>query len=229
MLSSLDAEVLEQHRCYFGGGTAMSLRYGEYRESLDIDFLIADRELFRNMRLLTGGPHGMDPLVRSACKLDTLREIRIDKYGIRTFISSEGMAIKFEIILEDRIALDPPGPADRICGISMLNPIDMAAEKLLANCGRWADEAICRRDVIDLAMQGLAPRELKRACEKAEEDYGAAVRHAFHKALDHIRAHPDVVKRCMTAMKMDTLTHAELLQKLRKLQRRLPNPQPGPS
>ncbi|MBM3349738.1 MAG: nucleotidyl transferase AbiEii/AbiGii toxin family protein, partial [Betaproteobacteria bacterium] len=30
------------HQCFFGGGTAITLRHGEYRESVDIDFLISD-------------------------------------------------------------------------------------------------------------------------------------------------------------------------------------------
>jgi hypothetical protein len=33
VLQSLNAELLRTHRCYFGGGTAIVLRHGEYRES----------------------------------------------------------------------------------------------------------------------------------------------------------------------------------------------------
>ena len=39
-----------------------------------------------------------------------------------------------------RISLDPPGPADSICGVATLTPLDMAASKLLANSDRWADD-----------------------------------------------------------------------------------------
>jgi hypothetical protein len=38
VLESLDADLLKQHNCLFAGGTAIALRYGEYRESVDMDF-----------------------------------------------------------------------------------------------------------------------------------------------------------------------------------------------
>lgn len=38
----MDATLLESSRCYFGGGTAIVLMYGEYRLSLDVDFLCSD-------------------------------------------------------------------------------------------------------------------------------------------------------------------------------------------
>ena len=41
-LEALDAELLANSRCYFGGGTAIALRYGEYRESRDIDLFVSD-------------------------------------------------------------------------------------------------------------------------------------------------------------------------------------------
>ncbi|HKW83534.1 MAG TPA: nucleotidyl transferase AbiEii/AbiGii toxin family protein, partial [Burkholderiaceae bacterium] len=37
VLEALDADVLKANACLFGGGTAIALRYGEYRESVDID------------------------------------------------------------------------------------------------------------------------------------------------------------------------------------------------
>lgn len=40
VLESLDADLLKQHNCLFAGGTAMAMRYGEYRESVDMDFLV---------------------------------------------------------------------------------------------------------------------------------------------------------------------------------------------
>mgnify|MGYP001431505247 CR=1 FL=1 len=42
VLASLDAALLKKNHCYFGGGTAIALRYGEFRESVDIDFLVSD-------------------------------------------------------------------------------------------------------------------------------------------------------------------------------------------
>lgn len=39
ILESLDAEVLNQGSAYFGGGTFLSLDFGEYCWSKDIDFI----------------------------------------------------------------------------------------------------------------------------------------------------------------------------------------------
>ncbi|WP_255343899.1 nucleotidyl transferase AbiEii/AbiGii toxin family protein [Methylibium sp. T29-B] len=48
ILAALDADVLVANDCLFGGGTAMALRYGEYRESVDIDFLVSRVEAIAN-------------------------------------------------------------------------------------------------------------------------------------------------------------------------------------
>lgn len=42
VLESMNPVLLSEHHCFFGGGTAIALRYGEYRESVDIDFLVSD-------------------------------------------------------------------------------------------------------------------------------------------------------------------------------------------
>jgi hypothetical protein len=41
LLQAFDADLLLQANCYFAGGTAIVLSLGEYRESLDVDFLCA--------------------------------------------------------------------------------------------------------------------------------------------------------------------------------------------
>ena len=52
VLESLDGDLLKQHNCLFAGGTAIALRYGEYRESVDIDFLVSDLASYRHLRNL---------------------------------------------------------------------------------------------------------------------------------------------------------------------------------
>lgn len=42
VLTALDGDRLRQYGCLFGGGTCIALRYDEYRESVDIDFLVSD-------------------------------------------------------------------------------------------------------------------------------------------------------------------------------------------
>lgn len=50
VLLALDAPLLREHRCYFGGGTAIALTLGEYRESVDMDFLVSDLDGYRALR-----------------------------------------------------------------------------------------------------------------------------------------------------------------------------------
>ena len=109
VLESLDADLLKQHNCLFAGGTAIALRYGEYRESVDIDFLVSDLASYRNLRNLVR-EQGLQALMRStgAGKLQT-SDIRSDQYGIRTKVFVEGKPIKFEIVLEGHGYFSPSG------------------------------------------------------------------------------------------------------------------------
>ena len=47
VLYSLNGPLLRENHCLFAGGTVIALRYGEYRESIDIDFLVSDIASYR--------------------------------------------------------------------------------------------------------------------------------------------------------------------------------------
>lgn len=124
VLESLDAALLREHGAYFGGGTAMALRFGEYRESVDIDFLVSRVEGYRTLRHLLTGPAGFASIVRTGALVpDQVRDMRADQYGVRTAIRTGGQDIKFELVLEGRIAFDTPGADDVVCGVSTLTPL----------------------------------------------------------------------------------------------------------
>ena len=221
VLQALDGDLLRAQHCWFGGGTVMALRYGEYRESVDIDFLVSDRTGYRELRQRMTQAGGISNLLRpDAAPLEQSREVRADQYGIRTTLLVAGQAIKFEIVLEGRMTLEPPAPADEICGIATLTPLDMAAGKLLANSDRWADDGVFSRDLIDLAMMEAPLPLLQRAVEKAEAAYGAAILRDLEKALTRLMTRQGWLERCMQAMDM-RLPKAALWQRLRKLQRLL--------
>lgn len=200
----------------------MALRYGEYRESIDIDFLVADLAGYRELRQVLGGPAGLDPLLRPGMKLELARELRADQYGIRTQVRSGSAVIKFEIVLEGRIAFEAPGPGDQVCGVATLAPVDLAAEKLLANADRWPDDAVFSRDLIDLAMQGGGRPLLQAACAKAEGAYGASVRKALADAVEALRRRPHRLGECMVALGMDGISKAQLWSRIRALPKALP-------
>jgi hypothetical protein len=221
VLQSLDPRALSQHGCYFGGGSAMALRYGEYRESVDIDFMVSNLAGYRELRQLLNNVHGLQPVVRPGLALELSREIRADQYGIRTQVRSGTSTIKFEIVLEARIELATPGSNDLICGIHTLAPVDLAAEKLLANADRWPDDGVYSRDLIDLAMMGADRPLLEAACLKAEAAYGDSVRRSLARAVDALQSRKGRLEECMTALSIGPVTKAQLWQAIRKLARRL--------
>ncbi|WP_284614678.1 nucleotidyl transferase AbiEii/AbiGii toxin family protein [Aquabacterium humicola] len=223
ILESLDSVPLDAAQCLFGGGTAIALRHGEFRESVDIDFLVSDREGYRQLRQRLSGRDGIAAIVRDGRTLVQAREVRADQYGIRTMLRAVDIDIKFEIVLEARIGLERPGPADRICGVATLTPLDMATSKLLANSDRWRDDAVMSRDLIDLAM--MAPRKalLRQAIDKASQAYGLSIESDLVKAIDDLRARPHRLDHCMRAMQMDRVSKAQLWARIRALR---PPPRP---
>jgi hypothetical protein len=219
VLSILNGSLLRANNCLFGGGTLIALRYGEYRESIDIDFLVADIASYGNVRQLLTGANGIAAIVREGtAPLAQTREIRADQYGIRTMLQVADQLIKFEIILEGRIELAPPRTRDEICGIATLTPLDMATSKLLANSDRWNDDGVFNRDIIDLAMMNPSLTLLRSAVAKAETAYGQAIRKDLGKAIDRLQDRHGWLERCMQVMAMN-LPKAAVWQQLRKLRR----------
>lgn len=222
VLAALNGETLRQHGCLFGGGTCIALRYGEYRESVDIDFLVSDAVGYRELRQLLTGPDRLAPITHThAPPLVVLREIRADQYGIRTQVQMDGQAIKLEIVREARIALEPPVANDTVCGVSTLTRLDLATSKLLANSDRQADDGVFSRDVIDLAMIGMPLPQLRAALAKAAVAYGPSVARDLGKAIDRLHTRTGWLERCMQAMAMQ-MPKAVLWQKVRALRRVVP-------
>jgi hypothetical protein len=221
VLEALDADLLAARSCWFGGGTAIVLRHGEYRESVDIDFLVADLEGYRGLRQSVTGSDGLRAIARRGAMLEQVRELRADQYGLRTLVRSGGVDIKFEIVLEARIGFDTPGPEDRVCGVATLTPLDLAASKLLANADRWRDDAVHSRDLIDLAMMRPTKLLLRSAVTKAEQAYGNSVVESLRKAIDQMRQRPQRLDVCLQALRMEATTTAVLLSRIKALERAL--------
>lgn len=219
VLSALDGDLLREANCLFGGGTAMALRFGEYRESAAMDFLVADLNSYRGLRQLLTGEAGFSGLLRpDGERFRLARAVRADQYGIRTTLLVDELPIKFEIVLEGRIAIEASIEKDRVGGISTLTALDMATSKLLANSDRWSDDSVFSRDVIDLAMMNPALPLLRKALLKAEGAYGEAVARDLERAIERLQNRPDWLERCLQVLAM-TLPKAALWSKIRALRR----------
>lgn len=222
LLGALDGTLLAERQCLFGGGTAIALAFGEYRESVDVDFLVSDLAAYRQLRLLLTGPDGLAAITRPGVPpLETAAELRADQYGIRTRVVVDGVPIKFEIVHEARIALQPPDPKDQACGIATLTPLDMATSKLLANSDRWRDDGVFSRDLLDLAMMRPTLPLLRLAAAKAATAYGDAVLRDLGLAIAGLRARPGRLERCTQALAMQA-PPAQVWQHIRALRRILP-------
>lgn len=220
VLASLDADALMASDCLFGGGTAIALRFGEYRESADIGFLVSKLDGYRQLRQALTGPEGLRAIARPGRRPWTqTRETRADQYGIRTLLDVDGAIVKFEIVLEGRIELAPPGPEDRLCGVATLTPLDMVTTKLLANSDRWRDDSVFSRDLIDLAMMRPSQTLRREAVAKAELAYGQSVRADLTRAVETLRERPHRLDACMKAMGIDTVSKAALWARIRALVR----------
>lgn len=208
-LRALDGDFLMKSKCYFGGGTAIVLDLGEYRESVDIDFLCADQAGYRTLRVAIAAQPNLNRLLRAEAELECLRDVRADQYGLRTMIRSQDTPIKLEIVRETRIDLE--GEIDPRYGLPVLSRPHMYAEKLMANSDRWYQPDVASRDILDLSVMisrwGPVPDE---AWTIAEEAYGAKAREDFGKAVEKIRK-PEHIESCAQKMQIDAETVEEIL------------------
>lgn len=216
ILQQLNGDLLREHHCYFGGGTAIALLQNEYRESVDIDFLVSNKKHYRELRNLLMDTTGIYAIAKKDARLVLARDIRADQYGIRTMLQSAEVAIKFEIVLEGRIEFDSPGPNDSIEGIATLTRLDLLTSKLLANSDRWNDAAIYSRDIIDFVMLNPNKIELKAALTKAHSAYGDSIHRDLHKAVNALLLRDGRLEMCMKMLKIE-IPKALLWQSLKDL------------
>jgi len=213
VLQDLDVDILRAHRCCFGGGTAIVLGHGEYRESADIDLMTDTVEGYRELRSLVR-TKGINALFTSPPKL--LRDVRTDQYRIYCALDLGGDPVKFELMHEARLKLDAPRTQSDICGVPTLVPHDLAATKLLANSDRWSADEVFSRNLIDLALLLPAGAIPALALKKARRAYGNSVEKDLVKAVEALLAREGRLKRCMTELKI-TMPIEELKQRIEAL------------
>ncbi|WP_377295747.1 nucleotidyl transferase AbiEii/AbiGii toxin family protein [Rhizobium sp. SGZ-381] len=212
LLRALDHDLLMDCRCWFGGGTAIVLTHGEYRRSLDVDFLCADRDGYRQLRsrFLEMKDGTLFPST-----VTLLREPIADTYGIRTLLDYQGLVLKFEIVREGRVDLS--GSRHGLLHVPTLSLDDMFTEKLLANADRCYDRAVAYRDAIDLGrlirMHGTIPPVAR---EKAEDAYGADIGRKLRGIVHHLGQNPGEVAYAATTLDMDPAVALEAIAALRQ-------------
>lgn len=209
LLERMDADLLTECGCYFGGGTAVSLRCGEPRVSRDVDFLCASHEGYRRLRERV---FGKDARALFRAEVEPARELRADRYGVRTAVKVGDAVLKVELVSEGRIELD--GSVREGVPVPCLSDEDLVAEKLLANVDRGLDDHSLARDAIDLLLLedtlGGLPEE---AFERARGAYGEAVDRAYRQTRGRLREDAPFRRRCFDALGLtgEARTRAERL------------------
>ena len=223
-MEALDADLLVKARCLFGGGTAIALSCDEFRESIDMDFICASIDGYRELRNAVGA----NDLGRLATRpLPMARAPRVDQYGVRCAVLVDNIPVKFEVVFEGRIELSPPLPDERIWGVWTLSHTDRVATKLMANADRWADDSVMSRDMIDLSMLSTDGSLDPQGLAKAERAYGQSVASAFQKAKPHLLERDKRLRTCMAALKIE-IPEAQLRARLQRLTLKAPS-QPSSS
>lgn len=206
ILNELNGDLLRDHQCYFGGGTALALRYGEYRESSDIDLLVSDRVRFLELRSMVKRDGLLALGLREACS----RVTTINSGAVRGFVAVDGIDIKFEIVHEDSVAFAEPSFDDRISGITHLIRTDALACKLNANSTRGVDTRLNLRDVLDITMMQPTATEFLTAEKSLPRFCHDSVRKAFDSRTEELIADTRLLRECMRALSMDSSTAAAL-------------------
>jgi hypothetical protein len=209
ILRGMDADLLMQAKCYFGGGTAITLKLGEYRESVDIDFLCSDKDGYRTLRNAIAPPT-LGAVLRTPLK--HVRDVRTQRDKISTFLDIDGVPIRVEFVLEGRIEI--AGALDPALGVPVLDREDMYAEKLLANADRALDRSQMSRDLVDLGMMIEAWGPIPPAAlAKAESAYGPAIHDYYERGLALLQE--DTYRTgCLQAMAMNPDLGASLVATL---------------
>lgn len=211
LLASMDGDWLLANRCYFGGGTAIVLSLGEYRRSLDVDFLCDDGDGYRAIRSAVA-ERGVRALFGG--EATSPRDFRIDQYGVRGVVVWNQQPIKVEVIREARIPLT--GAIEPHFAVPLLSFADQVAEKLLANADRGLDRAIGYRDAIDLGMLvGQEDSLPVSAVAKATGAYGADVARKAERVLQ-VLSNAAEVRHAAATLDMDECVAFSALEAFRR-------------
>lgn len=195
-LQSFNAEFLKENRIYFGGGTRLCLELDEYRESVDIDFLCPNRKAYIAVRE-TVSSDSLGQLVNR--DFNYLREIRADRYGVRTLIEMTDTPIKLEFVSCDEYRLDADDSIE--LPVPSLSRISCFVTKLLANSDRLKMPPF--KDAFDLAAMRLAWGEIPEAAwAEAKRLYGSLPERDWKRAQEDMKKRPEVYRKAAEQLQM---------------------------
>jgi hypothetical protein len=198
IIQAMDQEFLNENYCFFAGGTAIAMAYGEQRLSFDIDFLVNDTGMkaIRD-RVFEGG-------LRSLFQKDSITTSRESKngYSIKALVSIDDKPpIKLEIVNEGRIKLEGcRGTISQDENLMTITPKTMVTQKFLALTDRGLDVGYHHRDFWDLMIlaENVSKPEFRAGYSAAKLAYGKSVESSITKvqkeAIKHKKSDADFLK-----------------------------------
>lgn len=198
ILESLRSDFFNEISAYFGGGTLLTLLYGEYRWSKDIDFLCPVGDGYRMLRSEIYDKN-YKAVFNEFSNITLPREIKADQYGVRFVVRVENIPIKFEIVAEARISFQP-AEYHKWSDVPCLSFADSCSEKLLSNSDRWADRSVESKDLIDLSMLRLQSEIPDISIKKAESAY--PVIKPLEKSIRTFQSEPDYRAVCFSSLQV---------------------------
>lgn len=166
-LNNFNADFFTEHQIAFGGGTRIALELDEYRESTDIDFFCPNPQAYRAVRETITNLH-LNTLVKTEFKY--LREIRADRYAVRTVFNHMDETIKLEFINFTGYQLTVEHDEGKF-PMPFLDRKSCFYTKLLANSDRKLTEPY--KDIFDLlAMYKVWGNIPQESIALAEQLYG---------------------------------------------------------
>jgi len=213
ILESLNSHLLEESQAYFGGGTLLTLDFGEYRWSKDIDFLCPiSSSGYKQLRTIIFDG-GYQALFHDQTSIDIQRGTT-SQYGIRLLIKVDGEPIKMEIIVEARFKLDSPRYPEW-SPVACLSLDDCFTSKLLSNSDRYMDDSVEGRDLIDLAVLRLQSSIPEKAIAKAEKAY--EVIRPLKEAIQRFQRREEYREKWFSSLQFDPLQIPKIIDGIDRL------------
>ena len=206
-LGNFNREYLADHGVLFGGGTRIALELDEYRESVDIDFLCADKAAFLAVRQQVTNT-SLGDLVTAPFSLG--REIRFDRYGVRTFLNVDGINIKLEFVAFDNYQLKA-GTDLSLFPVPYIDRTSCFVTKLLANADRLGSKPY--KDIFDLVVMFGAWGDIPVAAfSEAYSHYGKnVVNQSLQEALTRLSGNSADYAQAATNMSIDACYYTDFI------------------
>lgn len=147
-IKNLQEKIFLENQIYFGGGSAIALKYDEFRFSKDLDFLSSSKNGFYQLKNRIR-EDGISYLLKNE-ELIKVIDCKTNNYKITILLEMEETPLKIEILHTLDFKIE--GDFNKELNIPQLSINDMFAQKISACIDRGLDKNTYGRDLLDLCV-----------------------------------------------------------------------------